>query len=101
MTTSTTIQQQNLPPATPRYILRGHASAIQALHFFASNTRLISADAAGWIVIWDVATKRARAVWKAHEGAVLEVKGYKTGQGMSIYTYVSPFDFLDHEELTG
>ncbi|KAF3401320.1 ASTRA-associated protein 1 [Talaromyces pinophilus] len=87
MTTSTTIQQQNLPPATPRYILRGHSSAIQALHFFADNTRLISADADGWIVIWDVATKRARAVWKAHEGAVLEVKGYRTGQGMRIYTH--------------
>ncbi|EEA28513.1 Astra associated protein 1 Asa1 [Talaromyces marneffei ATCC 18224] len=87
MSTSTTIQQQNLPPATPRYILRGHASAVQALHFFASNTRLISADADGWVIIWDVATKRARAVWKAHEGAVLEVKGYKMGQGMIIYTH--------------
>ena len=89
MTTSTIIQQQNLPPATPRYILRGHSSAIQALHFFAANTRLISADADGWIVIWDVTTKRARAVWKAHEGAVLEVKGYRTGRSMRIYTYVS------------
>jgi WD40 repeat protein len=92
MTTSITTQQQSLPPATPRYILRGHASAIQALHFFTSNTRLISADANGWVTIWDVVTKRARAVWKAHEGAVLEVKGYTTtGHGMRIYTYVYLF----------
>lgn len=92
MTTSITTQQQNLPPATPRYILRGHASAIQALHFFASNTRLVSADANGWVTIWDVVTKRPRAVWKAHEGAVLEVKGYTTmGNGMRIYTYVHSF----------
>jgi ASTRA-associated protein 1 len=90
MTTSVTSQQQNLPPATPRYVLRGHASPIQALHFVASNTRLISADADGWIILWDVVTKRARAVWKAHEGSVLEVKGYETtSRGMIIYTYAS------------
>ncbi|OKL58085.1 ASTRA-associated protein 1 [Talaromyces atroroseus] len=88
MTTSLTTQQQNLPPATPRYVLRGHASPIQALHFFARNTRLISADADGWIIIWDVATKRARAVWKAHEGSVLEVNGYETlSRRMIIYTH--------------
>ncbi|KAH8705456.1 WD repeat protein [Talaromyces proteolyticus] len=83
-----TIVEQSNPPATPRYILRGHASAIHALHFFAGNTRLISADAEGWIVVWDVTTKRPRAVWKAHEGAVLEVKGYMcSGQGMEIFTH--------------
>lgn len=92
-----TTQQGNLPPATPRYILRGHASAIQALYFFANNTRLISADADGFIVVWDVVTKRPRAVWKAHRGAVLEVKGYCENEGrrMIIYTYVFlSFSFL-------
>ncbi|CRG84371.1 ASTRA-associated protein 1 [Talaromyces islandicus] len=88
MSMSTTTVEKSLPPATPRYILRGHASAIQALHFFAHNTRLISADADGWVVIWDVITKRTRAVWKAHEGAVLEVKGFELpGQGQEIFTH--------------
>jgi hypothetical protein len=87
---STTIVEKGLPPATPRYILRGHASAIQALHFFAHNTRLISADADGWVVIWDVVTKRARAVWKAHEGAVLEVKGFDLPAQQEIFTYNQP-----------
>lgn len=87
--TSVTTSQQSLPPATPRYILRGHASAIQALHFFANNSRLISADADGWLVLWDVPSKRARAVWQAHQGAVLEVKGYQTtSHCTTIYSYV-------------
>jgi WD40 repeat protein len=81
------------PPATPRYILRGHASPIHALHFFAQNSLLISADADGWVIIWDVVTKRPRAVWKAHEGSVSEVKGFSLhgdegGEGMEVFTYV-------------
>lgn len=86
------------PPATPRYILRGHASPIHALHFFGLNSRLASADADGWIVIWDVVTKRPRVVWKAHEGSVLEVKGFLTntenengGGEMEVFTYASSF----------
>jgi WD40 repeat protein len=76
-----TVVQQSLPPATPRYILRGHASPIQALHFCARNARLVSADADGWVVVWDMTTKRPRAVWRAHEGAVLEVKGFEINDG--------------------
>ncbi|KAL1967998.1 hypothetical protein VTN77DRAFT_2415 [Rasamsonia byssochlamydoides] len=78
------------PPATPRYILRGHASPIHALHFFAENSRLVSADADGWVVIWNVVTKRPRVVWKAHEGAVLEVKGFcfcESGEEMEVFTH--------------
>lgn len=74
------------PPATPTYILRGHAAPIHALHIFANNLRLLSGDAEGWIVIWNMVSKRAMASWKAHEGAVLEAKGFKTKSGMDIYT---------------
>ncbi|KAL3492798.1 WD40-repeat-containing domain protein [Aspergillus germanicus] len=70
-----------LPPATPTYILRGHATPIHALQIFNKNLRLVSGDADGWIVVWDLIFKRPVAVWKAHEGAVLEVKGFTLGGG--------------------
>ncbi|KAH1595816.1 ASTRA complex subunit [Aspergillus fumigatus] len=63
------------PPATPIYILRGHAAPIHALHLYNQNLRLISADADGWVIVWDLVMKRPVAAWKAHEGAILEVKG--------------------------
>lgn len=61
---------------TPIYILRGYASPIHALHLFKSNLRLVSGDANGWVVVWDMVSKRPVAVWKAHDGAVLEVKAF-------------------------
>ncbi|OGM42076.1 WD repeat protein [Aspergillus bombycis] len=64
------------PPASPTYILRGHASPIHGLHIFHQNLRLLSGDADGWVIVWDLVFKRPVAVWKAHEGAILEVKGF-------------------------
>ncbi|KAL4784223.1 WD40-repeat-containing domain protein [Aspergillus varians] len=80
---------QPLPPATPIYILRGHAAAIHALQIFNQNLRLVSGDADGWVVVWDLIFKRPVAAWKAHEGAVLEVKGFTLGGGRltEIYTH--------------
>ncbi|KAL4734079.1 WD40-repeat-containing domain protein [Aspergillus similis] len=77
------------PPATPTYILRGHGAPIHALQIFSQNLRLVSGDADGWIVVWDLIFKRPVAVWKAHEGAVLEVKGFSRGGGRltEIYTH--------------
>ncbi|DAA72929.1 TPA_exp: Uncharacterized protein A8136_4854 [Trichophyton benhamiae CBS 112371] len=66
---------QKHPPATPTYVLRGHASPIHSLNFYGSNSRLISGDADGWVVVWDVTSKRAVATWKAHEGSILAVVG--------------------------
>ncbi|CAG8334390.1 unnamed protein product [Penicillium salamii] len=80
------IQAQSV--ATPVYILRGHNSPIHALHIYNQSLRLISGDANGWIVVWDLVTKRPMAAWKAHAGAVLEVKGFKLGSGVTeIYTH--------------
>ncbi|KAJ5746196.1 hypothetical protein N7520_011378 [Penicillium odoratum] len=75
-------------PATPVYILRGHGAPIHALDIFSQNLRLVSGDANGWIVIWDLVSKRPVTVWKAHEGAVLEVRGFNYGVGgTEIYTH--------------
>ncbi|KAG0157388.1 hypothetical protein PDIDSM_4573 [Penicillium digitatum] len=75
-------------PATPKYILRGHASPIHALHIYSRNLRLVSGDANGWIVVWDLVTKRPVTAWKAHEGDILEARGYNVGSGATeIYTH--------------
>lgn len=84
-------QKGLLPPATPAYVLRGHAAPIHALNFFSQNAHLLSGDADGWMVVWSTVTKRPVAVWKAHEGAILEAKGfhYKESGEMEIFTYVT------------
>jgi len=60
-----------LPPAAPAYILRGHGSQVHTTAFIRSNSRLVTGDADGWIVLWSLAIKRPVAVWKAHEGSIL------------------------------
>jgi hypothetical protein len=35
------------------------------------NTRLLTGDGDGWVVYWKLETKRALAVWKAHDAAIL------------------------------
>ena len=66
-------------PAQPVYVLRGHGSAIHALDFFQQNTRLLSGDSDGWIVIWDVTIKRPVAVWQAHDASIISAKAWKHG----------------------
>lgn len=68
---SSTAPLKRLPPAQPVYVLRGHAAAIHSIEFIRCNTRLITGDADGWVVLWDVVTKRPAAVWRAHENAIL------------------------------
>lgn len=62
-----------LPPAQPSFVLRGHSAQIHALHFTQGNNRLLTADADGWVVSWNLAFKRPVAVWKAHDNSVLAV----------------------------
>lgn len=85
--------RQKLPPATPVYVLRGHEAPIHALNFFADNTRLVSGDAEGWVIIWDTGSKRPSAAWRAHEGAILGVEGvdFQVGARRTerrVFTYV-------------
>ncbi|KAF3189479.1 ASTRA complex subunit [Orbilia oligospora] len=57
----------------PVYVIRGHPSPVHSLHFYRSNSRLVSADAEGWVVLWDIPIRRPVAVWRAHDSAVLGV----------------------------
>jgi ASTRA-associated protein 1 len=61
-------------PATPKYILRGHNANIHALQFLQSNLYLASGDRNGWLVIWNLASKRPVGVWKAHEDGITALK---------------------------
>ncbi|KAI5806793.1 WD40-repeat-containing domain protein [Peziza echinospora] len=60
-------------PPQPLYILRGHKAQINAIHFLRKNSRLITCDAEGWVIVWKVSSRRPVAVWKAHDAAVLAV----------------------------
>jgi hypothetical protein len=64
------------PPAQPAYVLRGHVAQIHALHFFRSNTRLLTGDAEGWVVMWDMVSRRPAVVWKSHEKSILTLKSW-------------------------
>lgn len=60
----------------PSNILRGHKTQIQAAAFIRRNERLATADADGFIVLWDLAVMRPAAVWKAHDESILGVMGW-------------------------
>lgn len=60
-----------LPPAQPHYILRGHSSQIHAVAFLRHNSRLLTGDADGWVVVWNLSTRRPVTVWRAHQGPIL------------------------------
>ncbi|KAI1437911.1 WD40 repeat-like protein [Xylaria sp. CBS 124048] len=63
-------------PAQPKSILRGHRSPVHITTFIRENQRLVSGDADGFVVIWDLTIMRPRAVWRAHTGAILGISGW-------------------------
>ncbi|KAL6719225.1 Astra associated protein 1 Asa1 [Lecanora helva] len=67
------MSREALPPAQPSFVLRGHSAQIHAIHFTPGNTRLLTADADGWVVSWNLSFKRPAAVWKAHSNSVLGI----------------------------
>lgn len=67
------------PPMAPlRLSLRGHKAPISCIARYDDN--LVSADRDGWIILWNLRTKRPYAVWKAHEGHILTLK--QTAMGL-------------------
>ncbi|KAI4170494.1 MAG: hypothetical protein LQ348_007097 [Seirophora lacunosa] len=67
------MSSEPLPPLQPVFVLRGHSVHVHAVHFTSGNTRLLTGDADGWVVSWNLAFKRPVAVWKAHETALLGI----------------------------
>ncbi|RKP29404.1 WD40 repeat-like protein [Metschnikowia bicuspidata] len=58
--------------AALRLSLRGHKAAVACIT--QKNDFLVSADRDGWVIVWNLATKRPRAIWKAHEGHIVTLK---------------------------
>ncbi|CAG8483861.1 17059_t:CDS:2, partial [Acaulospora morrowiae] len=56
---------------TPVYIFRGHEEQINSLQFAEDNSFLVSGDAGGIIMIWDMKTKRSVIRFKAHDDGIL------------------------------
>ncbi|KAJ8120994.1 hypothetical protein ONZ43_g2443 [Nemania bipapillata] len=62
--------------AQPKSVLRGHLTQVHATAFIRQNERLASGDADGFVVLWDLTIMRPRAVWRAHNGAILGISGW-------------------------
>ncbi|KAH7631300.1 WD40-repeat-containing domain protein [Sordaria sp. MPI-SDFR-AT-0083] len=63
-------------PPSPKSILRGHKAQVHAATFIRNNERLVTGDADGFVVAWDLTIMRPRAVWQAHENAILGIAGW-------------------------
>ncbi|KAL2018490.1 hypothetical protein VTK56DRAFT_775 [Thermocarpiscus australiensis] len=63
-------------PAQPKSILRGHSAQVHAAAFVRGNERLVTGDADGFVVSWDLIIMRPRAVWQAHDNAILGIAGW-------------------------
>lgn len=64
-------------PPQPKVILRGHKAQVHAAAFIRAKERLLTGDADGFIVAWDLTIMRPRAVWQAHDNAILGVAGWE------------------------
>jgi ASTRA-associated protein 1 len=64
------------PAPAPRSILRGHKASVHVAEFIRRNQRLATGDADGYVVLWDLAILRPRAVWRAHENAILGIRAW-------------------------
>ncbi|GAB1736707.1 hypothetical protein NU219Hw_g8324t1 [Hortaea werneckii] len=74
------VQSQTHPPLQPSYILRGHTAQVHSVLFLRDNLRLLSGDADGWVVLWDVPIKRPVAVWRAHKSTILGLGSWGEGR---------------------
>lgn len=72
-------------PLQPKTVLRGHKAQVHAATFVRHNERLLTGDADGFVVVWDLTIMRPRAVWRAHTNAILGISGWGDDR---IITYV-------------
>lgn len=66
------MSNEDIPPQ-PKAILRGHKAQVHAATFIRSNERLLTGDADGFVIVWDLTIMRATAVWQAHDNAILGI----------------------------
>ncbi|KUI54593.1 ASTRA-associated protein 1 [Cytospora mali] len=73
------MSNEDIPPQ-PKAILRGHKAQVHAATFIRSNERLLTGDADGYVIVWDLTIMRATAVWNAHENAILGISEWAPGR---------------------
>eukprot|EP00753_Platysulcus_tardus_P007263 PLAT15005.1.p1 GENE.PLAT15005.1~~PLAT15005.1.p1 ORF type:complete len:351 (-),score=91.77 PLAT15005.1:60-1088(-) len=61
----------------PLAVLRGHASAVQALAWVNSGL-LASADDSGQLMVWNLDTRRTKSEWRACDSALLSLSASST-----------------------
>lgn len=66
------LEYQNQPVATAS--LRGHPYPVTCIDVSEDNLSVISGDEGGWVVLWDLTSKRPIGVFRAHEKALIKVQ---------------------------
>lgn len=49
---------------------------MHAAAFVRGNDRLVTGDADGFVIAWDLTIMRSHAVWQAHSNAILGIAGW-------------------------
>ncbi|KAK1766921.1 WD domain-containing protein [Phialemonium atrogriseum] len=63
-------------PLQPKSVLRGHKVQVHVATFIRRNARLVTGDADGFVIAWDLTIMRPRAIWHAHSNAILGIAGW-------------------------
>lgn len=67
--------------------LRAHQATVTSVGFHTSGLWLFSGDEKGWVVWWDLLSKRPKAIWRAHDLALLAVKYLGSSELEGIVTH--------------
>lgn len=67
--------------------LRAHSASVRALNFSQDGLSLISGDEDGWVVIWDLCSRRPTAIWRAHTHALLAVEWREKSDQHEVLTH--------------
>ncbi|TPX41702.1 hypothetical protein SeMB42_g05457 [Synchytrium endobioticum] len=81
------MQRDSAPAPEAEFLFRGHESDVRAVSFLPDGRGLLSADAAGVIVIWSLDTKRPLRKWQAHSRVIYAmevIQGTSSAPTMSL-----------------
>lgn len=82
------------------FSLRGHRAPVS--NITQSGNDLVTADRDGHVIVWDLITKRCKAIWRAHDGHIVTLEktqwGLLThGRDSCIRIWKGPFDKLTND----
>ncbi|KAM9893874.1 hypothetical protein OXX79_009074 [Metschnikowia pulcherrima] len=71
------VSAQSTLNTMPKFSLRAHKAALTCIAHHLGT--IVSSDRDGWIIIWNITSRRPMALWKAHEGHILTLKSTPLG----------------------